>query len=88
MLRQGAGQQLFERLYIYILQGVSNSGDAMTLLHYMRMQTLAPLIVHGGTPRSALVIGLGTGITAGALLAWPDLQKRTVAELLPAVVRA
>nr|WP_277185284.1 fused MFS/spermidine synthase [Caballeronia sp. BR00000012568055] len=85
VLEQGSDAQRFRRLYI---QGVSNSGDAMTSLRYMRLQALAPLIVHNGTPRSALVIGMGTGITAGALLTWPDLQKRAVAELLPAVVRA
>jgi hypothetical protein len=33
-------------------------------------------------------VGFGTGITAGALLAAPDLQTRVVAELLPSVVRA
>ncbi|SAK66722.1 fused MFS/spermidine synthase [Caballeronia ptereochthonis] len=85
VLEQGDGAQRFRRLYI---QGVSNSGDAMTSRRYMRLQALAPLIVHGGTPRSALVIGLGTGITGGALLTWPTLEKRVVAELLPAVVRA
>ncbi|SAL42128.1 spermidine synthase [Caballeronia peredens] len=85
VLEQGDGAQRFRRLYI---QGVSNSGDAMTSRRYMRLQALAPLIVHGGTPRSALVIGLGTGITGGALLAWPTLDTRVVAELLPAVVRA
>jgi spermidine synthase len=82
---QRTGQNRFKRLYI---QGVSNSGDAMTSLRYMRLQALLPLIVHGGEPRSALVIGLGTGITGGALLAYPGLQDRVVAELLPAVVRA
>lgn len=82
---QRAGQNRFNRLYI---QGVSNSGDAMTSLRYMRLQALLPLIVHGGEPKSALVIGLGTGITGGALLAYPGLQERVVAELLPAVVRA
>jgi spermidine synthase len=85
VLEQGPDAQRFRRLYI---QGVSNSGDAMTSLRYMRMQALVPLIVHDGTPRSALVIGLGTGITGGALLAWPDLDRRVIAELLPAVVRA
>ncbi|MGF6574181.1 spermidine synthase [Paraburkholderia sp. GAS333] len=85
VLEQGPAAQRFRRLYI---QGVSNSGDAMTSLRYMRLQALLPLIVHDGTPHSALVIGLGTGITGGALLAWPDLQKRVIAELLPAVVRA
>jgi len=75
----------FKRLYI---QGVSNSGDAMPSLRYMRLQSLLPLLIHAGEPRSALVIGLGTGITAGALLQVPALEQRVAAELLPAVVRA
>ncbi|MEC5398047.1 fused MFS/spermidine synthase [Uliginosibacterium sp. H1] len=83
--QRSAGGNEFRRLYI---QGVSNSGDAMTSQRYMRLQALLPLIVHGGEPRSALVIGLGTGITAGALLSYPDLERRVVAELLPAVLRA
>ncbi len=73
------------RLYI---QGVSNSGDAMPSLRYMRLQSLLPLLIHKGEPRSALVIGFGTGITAGSLLAYPQLEKRVCAELLPAVVHA
>lgn len=85
VVEQGRGQNRFRRLYI---QGVSNSGDTMTSLRYMRLQALLPLIIHRGTPRSALVIGLGTGITAGALLPYPGLERRVVAELLPAVVRA
>ncbi|WP_454871918.1 fused MFS/spermidine synthase [Paraburkholderia xenovorans] len=85
VVTQGAGDKQFRRLYI---QGVSNSGDAMTSLRYMRLQALLPLLVHRDTPRSALVIGLGTGITGGALLTWPGLDKRVVAELLPAVVHA
>ncbi|HZZ11097.1 MAG TPA: fused MFS/spermidine synthase [Paraburkholderia sp.] len=85
VVEQHAGERQFRRLYI---QGVSNSGDTMTSLRYMRLQALLPLIVHRETPRSALVIGLGTGITGGALLTWPGLEHRVVAELLPAVVRA
>ncbi|MGR9578501.1 fused MFS/spermidine synthase [Pandoraea sputorum] len=85
VLEQRSSSHTFRRLYI---QGVSNSGDAMTSLRYMRLQALLPLIVHNGEPKSALVIGLGTGITAGASLAYPGLQHRVVAELLPAVVRA
>ena len=54
----------------------------------MRLQALLPLLIHRETPRTALVIGLGTGITGGALLTWPGLEHRAVAELLPAVVRA
>ncbi|MCZ7024131.1 hypothetical protein, partial [Salmonella enterica] len=75
----------FHRLYI---QGVSNTGDAMPSLRYMRIQALLPLLIHNGEPRSALVIGFGTGITAGALLSYPVLEQRVVAELLPAVVKA
>lgn len=84
VLEQSAPQGSFRRLYI---QGVSNSGDAMPSLRYMRLQTLLPLLIHRGDPRSALVIGLGTGITAGALLAYESLDRRVVVELLPAVVR-
>ncbi|UVA81859.1 fused MFS/spermidine synthase [Pandoraea commovens] len=85
VLRQSTGSNRFERLYI---QGVSNSGDAMTSLRYMRLQALLPLIVAKAQPQSALVIGLGTGITAGALLQYPGLTHRVTAELLPAVVKA
>ena len=69
-------------------QGVSNSGDAPASLRCMRLQALLPLLIHRGEPRSALVVGFGTGITAGALLAEPGLEKRVVVELLPSVLRA
>ncbi|VVM63798.1 Polyamine aminopropyltransferase [Pseudomonas fluorescens] len=85
VVTQGKGQKAFQRLYI---QGVSNTGDAMPSLRYMRIQALLPLLIHTGEPRSALVIGFGTGITAGALTRYPGLEHRVVAELLPAVVNA
>ena len=85
VVTQGKGERSFHRLYI---QGVSNTGDAMPSLRYMRIQALLPLLIHNGEPRSALVIGFGTGITAGALLRYPQLQQRVVAELLPSVVGA
>jgi spermidine synthase len=75
----------FRRLYI---QGVSNSNDGLMSRRYMRLQALLPLVLHGGEPKSALVVGLGTGITCGALLAFPGLEQRVCVELLPAVVRA
>ncbi|WP_294331891.1 fused MFS/spermidine synthase [Pseudomonas sp.] len=80
--RQGQG---FNRLYI---QGVSNTGDAMPSLRYMRLQALLPLLIHAGEPRSALVIGFGTGITAGAMLRYAGLERPVVAELLPEVLQA
>jgi len=82
VLEQSAGQKPFRRLYI---QGVSNTGDTLPSLRYMRLQALLPLIIHNGEPTAALVIGLGTGITAGALLRYPGLEQRVVAELLPEV---
>ncbi|WP_430390877.1 fused MFS/spermidine synthase [Dyella sp. 20L07] len=85
VLGQGQGENVFHRLYI---QGVSNSGDTLPSQRYMRLQALLPLIIHRGEPRSALVIGFGTGITAGALSQYPGLTTRVCAELLPAVVRA
>ena len=81
----GRGGGSFRRLYI---QGVSNSGDALTSRRYMRLQALLPLLVHPGEPRSVLVLGFGTGITAGALLLDPRLETRVVAELLPPVLEA
>jgi spermidine synthase len=87
--QQQSGDNVFRRLYI---QGVSNSGDAMPSLRYMRLQAMLPLMIHhdahAGEPKSALVIGFGTGITAGAVLHYPGLQRRVCVELLPAVVRA
>lgn len=85
VLEQRSPSGSFRRLYV---QGVSNSGDPMPSLRYMRLQALLPLLIHRGEPRAVLVIGLGTGITAGALLADDSLDRRVVAELLPAVVRA
>jgi predicted membrane-bound spermidine synthase len=75
----------FRRLYI---QGVSNSGDAMPSLRYMRLQALLPLLIMDHEPKSALVIGYGTGITSGALLVYKSLEKRVCVELLPGVVSA
>lgn len=85
VVERAANGNRFHRLYI---QGVSNSGDAMPSLRYMRLQALLPLIVHNAEPKSALVVGYGTGITAGALSQYRGLEKRAVAELLPAVLRA
>lgn len=85
VIQQGKADRAFSRLYI---QGVSNTGDAMPSLRYMRLQALIPLLIHRGTPKSALVIGFGTGITAGAMLRYRDLQRPVVAELLPEVLAA
>jgi len=49
----------------------------------LRLQRLlghVPSLLHGSVER-ALVIGLGTGMTAGALLAHPSLEELTVVEI-------
>ena len=78
VIEQVTQKGAFRRLYI---QGVSNSGDVMPSLRCMRLQALIPLLIHPGEPRSALVIGLGTGITSGALLADPSLERRLCPEV-------
>ncbi|MEN0108798.1 MAG: fused MFS/spermidine synthase, partial [Pseudomonas sp.] len=85
VVTQGREGRSFNRLYI---QGVSNTGDAMPSLRYMRLQALVPLLVQRSEPDAALVIGFGTGITAGAMLRYPGLQHPVVAELLPEVLAA
>ena len=85
VVEQAAAHRSFRRLYI---QGVSNTGDSLPSLRYMRLQALLPLLVHPREPSSALVIGLGTGITSGALLADPSLERRLCVELLGPVVDA
>ena len=85
VIGQHAGSGDFRRLYI---DGVSNSGDTLPSLRYMRLQAILPLLIHTGEPHSALVIGFGTGITTGALLSVPELQDRVCAEIMPGVVRA
>jgi spermidine synthase len=85
VLEQSTPAGAFRRLYV---AGVSNSGDSLASLRYMRLQALLPLVVHAGEPRTAMVIALGTGITCGALLADAGLERRRCVELLPEVVDA
>jgi spermidine synthase len=83
--QQRSKDNVFRRLFI---QGVSNSGDAMPSMRYMRLQAMVPLLIHDGEPRSVMVVGFGTGITAGETLRYPGLERRVCAELLSAVVRS
>jgi len=85
VIEQPTKTDSFHRLYI---QGVSNTGDAFPSLRYMRLQSLLPLTIHSGEPKSALIVGLGSGITSGSLLAYSALERSVVIELLPAVVEA
>lgn len=65
-------------LYVNGKSDGSAFGDADTQV----MLGLVPAMLHQG-PRSAFVVGLGTGSTAGWLAAVPDMKQVDVAELEP-----
>ena len=71
--------------YAFIVNGKADGsarGDAGTQV----MAGLVPAILHP-RPHRSLVIGLGTGSTAGWLGAVPEMQRVDVVELEPAVLR-
>jgi spermidine synthase len=57
-----------------------------TSVYSDRRQAILPLLLHEN-PKSALFLGLGTGITFAAAAGYPDLQADGV-ELIPEVIRA
>ena len=61
----------------------SNGGDMMTQL----MLGHLPLLLHS-RPERVLVIGLGSGVTAGAVAQHPAVRQIEVVEIEPAVVEA
>jgi spermidine synthase len=72
--------------YTLVVNGKSDGnaiGDAPTQV----MSGLAASLLHED-PRRALVIGLGTGSTAGWLAAVPSIERVDVVELEPAVLHA
>ena len=61
----------------------SNGGDMLT----QRLLGLLPTLAHGN-PQSALVIGLGSGVTADAVIASHAVKALDVVEISPEVVEA
>lgn len=61
----------------YVLGGTASTGDE-------RMQGHLPLLLHPA-PRRVAFLGLGTGITAGAVLLHP-VEKVTAMEIVPEVI--
>jgi spermidine synthase len=51
------------------------------------MSGVLAALIHGGEAKSAMVIGLGTGSTAGWLGALPGMDRVDVVELEPAILR-
>lgn len=61
----------------------SNAGDMLT----QRLLGLLPTLLHPD-PHDALVIGLGSGVTADAMLATGEVQRLDVVEISPEVAEA
>jgi spermidine synthase len=70
---------------IYV-NGTIQSGNAIgTLLTHRRLAHL-PLLLHSN-PRDVLVVGIGSGTTAGTATRYPMVERIKVVELSPGMVR-
>ncbi|MBI3325322.1 MAG: fused MFS/spermidine synthase [Nitrospinae bacterium] len=65
-------------------KNIHGGGDMVTQVLLSEL----PLLLHNGTPENVLVIGFGTGTTAGSALNAPDVKRVTIAELEAAVLEA
>jgi len=71
--------------YAFIVNGKSD-GHAIIDAPTQVMSGLVPALLHPA-PKSTLVVGLGTGSTAGWLGAIPTMERVDVVELEPAILR-
>ncbi len=76
----GRGRDRLIRVDNYYTLGGSRGLDSE------QNQSVIPLLLHP-EPRSVFHLGMGTGITAGATLAWPEVERVQVCELVGDVVR-
>ncbi len=82
--RESNDQQLtFLRL---VTNRTSLTGTHFYARRYMRLLGHLPALFSRQPPRRALVICLGTGMTAGAVAAWPGVRELGIAEISPEVV--
>lgn len=68
---------------------VSGKVEASTEVHDMRLQRLlghASALMHP-RPRTVLVIGFGAGVTAGAFVLHPDVERIVICEIEPLIPR-
>lgn len=77
VLDEAGGDRVLKLNNDYVLGGLKGA-------HLPHRQALIPLLLHG-KPRSSLLIGLGTGGSAGAAAAWPELRVDAL-EIVPEVV--
>jgi tetratricopeptide (TPR) repeat protein len=70
-----------------ILNGVNMSGDTIKARKYMTLLSYVPLLLTEN-PKNVLVICFGTGLTAGAAGAYPELDLVDVVDISPGVFKA
>lgn len=69
---------------------ISGKVVASTMDLDMRVQRMlghVPALMHGA-PRSVLVVGMGTGVTAGTFVRYPDVERIVICEIEPSVLDA
>lgn len=70
-------------LYFHISGKVEASSELMDM-RLQRMLGHLPALVHRN-PRSVLVVGMGSGMTAGSFVPYPEVERIVVAEIEPLV---
>ena len=68
-----------------VIDGKTVATDGLSDMQHELLLGHVPVLVHP-QPRSVAVVGLGAGVTLGAVLAHPDLERIVVVEIEPAVV--
>ena len=69
---------------------VNGKPDASTGLDMNTQLMLGhlPQLLHGGQDNKVLVIGVGSGVTGGAVLSYPDVSRVVCVEISPEVIEA
>lgn len=72
-----------------LILSVNGKSDASTAADMATQMMLGhvPALLHAN-PRDVLIVGLGSGVTAGSLLQHPDIENVEVVEMSPDVIRA
>jgi spermidine synthase len=83
MQQQWLGRRVYDRL---VTNGFSMTGTGTAGVRYMRYFAYWPMLLHAAPIARALVICYGVGVTAGAVLDMPSVQRLDVAEISPAIV--
>jgi len=70
------------------VNGSTTASDHFEDMFSQRMLGHLPMALHPGSPRTACVVGLGAGVTAGAIGLYGGLEKLTVLEIERGVFEA